>query len=101
MTNLLDLPNELLISILNYLSYENISKIRIVCKRFDEIGKELLNDGFKRSINNYFNVLDIFKKLNANNNDWKILKSSEFFTTSIDITIIGNVIILVCKLVNY
>lgn len=91
MTNISDLPNELLINILSRLTFENISEVRLVCKRFDSIGRELLNNGFRCSVNNYYNVLEKLKKITAKNSDLKILKSSEFFTTSLDITIIGNV----------
>jgi hypothetical protein len=38
-----DLPNELLECILSKLSYEEISKVRQVCRRFREVGNDVLN----------------------------------------------------------
>lgn len=43
---LLDLPTEVLDNILSYLSYDEIAKDRVVCKKFNESCGKLLNRGF-------------------------------------------------------
>ncbi|XP_012543692.1 F-box only protein 28 [Monomorium pharaonis] len=44
--NLINLPDVCLEAILSNLSYDEISKYRIVCRQFDRICKKLLNRGF-------------------------------------------------------
>ncbi|XP_014480689.1 PREDICTED: F-box only protein 28 isoform X2 [Dinoponera quadriceps] len=44
--NLIDLPDVVLETILSNLTYDEISKNRIVCKQFDRTCKKLLNRGF-------------------------------------------------------
>ncbi|EFN80769.1 F-box only protein 28 [Harpegnathos saltator] len=44
--NLINLPDVVLETILSNLTYDEISKNRIVCKQFDRICKKLLNRGF-------------------------------------------------------
>ncbi|XP_066592217.1 F-box only protein 28 [Prorops nasuta] len=46
MLQLIDLPDIVLETILSNLTYDEISKYRIVCKQFDRICKKLLNRGF-------------------------------------------------------
>lgn len=46
--NLLALPVEILEKIFSYMSYETISKIRLVCKQFNDISSPLLNSAFQR-----------------------------------------------------
>ncbi|XP_063215563.1 F-box only protein 28 isoform X2 [Bacillus rossius redtenbacheri] len=43
---LFDLPHIALDKILSYLSYDEVSKLRVVCKQFDNICKQRLNIGF-------------------------------------------------------
>lgn len=86
--NIVDLPNELLENIFQFLSFEEISRIRSVSKKFNTIGEQLLNRGFNDSVNNYYNILEKLKE-QAQNCQIPILKCSELFTTSMDITILG------------
>ena len=44
--NILSLPSEILESVLLYCSYDEISKCRLVCHQFNEVCKQLLNQGF-------------------------------------------------------
>ncbi|XP_014611745.1 PREDICTED: F-box only protein 28 [Polistes canadensis] len=46
MLNIVDLPDIVLETILSNLTYDEISKYRIICKRFDRICRKLLNRGF-------------------------------------------------------
>lgn len=46
MLNIIDLPDIVLETILSNLTYDEISRYRIVCKQFDRICKKLLNRGF-------------------------------------------------------
>jgi hypothetical protein len=89
--NILELPYELLKAIFDYLTFDEISKIRLVCKGFDVCSREKLNQGFQKSVIRYSKVLETIKVINNNTNHTNlILKNSEFFTTSLDITILGN-----------
>lgn len=44
----LDLPEIVLEKILNYISYEELAHLRIVCRRFNQINQMLLNKGFRK-----------------------------------------------------
>jgi F-box protein 28 len=44
--NLLELPIELIELIMSYISYDEIAKIRSVCRSFDSCSQRLLNRGF-------------------------------------------------------
>ncbi|KAF7403388.1 hypothetical protein HZH68_006182 [Vespula germanica] len=46
MLNIIDLPDIVLETVLSNLTYDEISRYRIVCKQFDRICKKLLNRGF-------------------------------------------------------
>ncbi|CAH1792085.1 unnamed protein product, partial [Owenia fusiformis] len=46
--NLLELPDGILENVLSYLSYDNISQCRIICKKFNAVCKQQLNHGFAR-----------------------------------------------------
>nr|XP_050849910.1 F-box only protein 28 [Vespula vulgaris] len=46
MLNVIDLPDIVLETVLSNLTYDEISRYRIVCKQFDRICKKLLNRGF-------------------------------------------------------
>ncbi|KAK2584550.1 hypothetical protein KPH14_006919 [Odynerus spinipes] len=46
MLNIIDLPDIVLETILSNLTYDEISRYRIVCKQFDRVCKKLLNRGF-------------------------------------------------------
>ncbi|XP_037810137.1 uncharacterized protein LOC119602611 isoform X1 [Lucilia sericata] len=48
--NIFDLPNVMLIEIFEYLSYDEVSKKRLVCRRFDQIAQQVLNGGFNKVI---------------------------------------------------
>ncbi|XP_073837186.1 F-box protein pallbearer isoform X3 [Musca autumnalis] len=48
--NILDLPNVVLMEIFEYLSYDEVSKKRLVCRRFDHICQQVLNGGFNKVI---------------------------------------------------
>jgi hypothetical protein len=89
--NILELPYELLKTIFDYLTFDEISKIRLVCKGFDVCAQQTLNQGFQKSVIRYSKVLETIKDINNNTNHTNlIIKNSEFFTTSSDITILGN-----------
>uniref|UniRef100_A0A0P4W460 F-box domain-containing protein n=1 Tax=Scylla olivacea TaxID=85551 RepID=A0A0P4W460_SCYOL len=45
---LLDLPNEIFEKVFSYLSYKKICEIRLTCKRFEQIGSNILNSTFQR-----------------------------------------------------
>ncbi|XP_065362379.1 uncharacterized protein pall isoform X1 [Calliphora vicina] len=57
-----DLPNVMLIEIFEYLSYDEVSKKRLVCRRFDQIAQQVLNGGFNKVIKQH-NVS--FKRIKA------------------------------------
>ncbi|XP_045614663.2 F-box only protein 28 [Procambarus clarkii] len=46
--NFLDLPEIVVEKILGYISYEELSHLRIVCRRFNQLNQLLLNKGFRR-----------------------------------------------------
>lgn len=46
--HILDLPNEIFEKIFSYLTYKNIGEIRRTCKRFEQIGSNILNAAFQR-----------------------------------------------------
>lgn len=46
--HILELPNEVFEKILSYLNYEQISKVRRVSTRFNEVGSAVLNSAFQR-----------------------------------------------------
>ncbi|KAG7163235.1 F-box only protein 28-like [Homarus americanus] len=46
--NFLDLPEIVVEKTLSYLAYEELSHLRIVCKRFNQMNQMLLNKGFRR-----------------------------------------------------
>ncbi|XP_075160913.1 F-box protein pallbearer isoform X3 [Haematobia irritans] len=48
--NILDLPSVILLEIFEYLSYDEVSKKRLVCRRFDQISQQVLNGGFNKVI---------------------------------------------------
>ncbi|XP_005175416.1 uncharacterized protein LOC101887828 isoform X1 [Musca domestica] len=48
--NILDLPSVVLMEIFEYLSYDEVSKKRLVCRRFDHICQQVLNGGFNKVI---------------------------------------------------
>lgn len=50
--HILSLPDCILEIILSYLSYDDIAKSRIVCRKFNEINKQMLNHGFYK-LQNY------------------------------------------------
>lgn len=45
---LLALPDDVLEKILSYISYDEVSRSRVVCQRFNEISKRVLNHGFHK-----------------------------------------------------
>jgi len=49
--SVLELPECVLEIIMSYLSYDDIAKYRIVCKKFDQISRNLLNHGFFTLLN--------------------------------------------------
>lgn len=49
--NLLDFPNEILHEIFKFISFEQISKMRIVCHRFNRVCSDLLNKEFNSLLN--------------------------------------------------
>jgi hypothetical protein len=57
-TTLTHLPNELLECILLKLNYNNISKFRLVCRKFREVGDDILNRQFRRLKNYVKSELD-------------------------------------------
>lgn len=46
--SIVDLPTEILESVFSYIPYETVSKLRLVCKRFDGIASSLLSSAFQR-----------------------------------------------------
>uniref|UniRef100_A0A8D8MTV3 F-box only protein 28 n=2 Tax=Culex pipiens TaxID=7175 RepID=A0A8D8MTV3_CULPI len=48
--NVLDLPVEILEEIFEYLSYDEIAKKRIICRKVDQVCQSLLNRGFLKMI---------------------------------------------------
>ncbi|KAM7355311.1 F-box protein pallbearer isoform 1-T1 [Cochliomyia hominivorax] len=60
--HIFDLPNVMLIEIFEYLSYDEVSKKRLVCRRFDQIAQQVLNGGFNKVIKQH-NIS--FKRIKA------------------------------------
>ena len=60
--NICDLPIELLELIMTYISYDEIAKIRSVCRLFDTCSQRLLNRGFVK-VEKYHSLC--FKKVKA------------------------------------
>ncbi|XP_054161574.1 F-box only protein 28-like [Oppia nitens] len=50
--SLVDLPNEIITKIFNLISFTDIAKNRVVCRRFNEIGSQVLNREFQK-LRNY------------------------------------------------
>ncbi|KAI9588298.1 uncharacterized protein LOC119631555 [Glossina fuscipes] len=48
--HLFDMPKEIFMDILEHLSYEEISKARLVCRRFDQQCQQVLNRGFNKAM---------------------------------------------------
>uniref|UniRef100_A0A1I8PRH2 F-box domain-containing protein n=1 Tax=Stomoxys calcitrans TaxID=35570 RepID=A0A1I8PRH2_STOCA len=48
--NILELPPIILLEIFEYLSYDEVSKKRLVCRRFDQVAQQVLNCGFNKVI---------------------------------------------------
>lgn len=46
--HIFDLPNEIFEKIFSFLTYKKIGEIRLTCKRFEQIGSNLLNTTFQR-----------------------------------------------------
>nr|XP_039254904.1 F-box only protein 28-like [Styela clava] len=42
------IPDEIIRHILHYLPYDEVSKSRMICRRFNTLGGQVLNDGFRR-----------------------------------------------------
>lgn len=59
--NLLDLPDCMLEQILEYLSFDEIAKQRIVCQKFNTIGQGLLNFGFHKMVKRHGNLIKMIK----------------------------------------
>ncbi|CAO1323882.1 unnamed protein product [Diamesa hyperborea] len=50
---LLNLPNVVIEEIFRYLDFDEVAKLRIVCRRFNKINQEILNHGFYKLTNNH------------------------------------------------
>ncbi|KAG5668156.1 hypothetical protein PVAND_016108 [Polypedilum vanderplanki] len=48
---LLDLPDVIIEEIMSFLSYDEVAKTRIVCRKFNEINQQILNHGFYKLLN--------------------------------------------------
>uniref|UniRef100_A0A1A9WTA4 F-box domain-containing protein n=1 Tax=Glossina brevipalpis TaxID=37001 RepID=A0A1A9WTA4_9MUSC len=48
--HLFDMPKEIFMEILDRLNYEEISKTRLVCRRFDQQCQQVLNRGFNKAV---------------------------------------------------
>ena len=59
--NILDLPVNIVEQVLEYLSYDEIAKKRVVCKKIDKICQGLLNRGFTKMIKRHNTNLKAIK----------------------------------------
>ena len=46
--NICDLPEETIMHILAYVTYDDLAKSRSVCRLFDKLARHMLNDGFRK-----------------------------------------------------
>ncbi|CAO1363088.1 unnamed protein product [Diamesa serratosioi] len=49
----LDLPDVAIQEIFSFLAFDEVAKLRIICKRFNRINQEILNHGFYKLTNNH------------------------------------------------
>ncbi|XP_036338290.1 uncharacterized protein LOC118748094 [Rhagoletis pomonella] len=60
--NLLELPDCMLLDIFEFLTYEEVSKNRLVCRRINQICQQVLNGGFSRAVRQH---TTIFKRIKS------------------------------------
>jgi len=59
--NFLDLPDECVEKILGYVSYKQVSQLRLVCKRMDNVCGKILNSTFRKLLKQMFLRLQTLK----------------------------------------
>ncbi|XP_055376818.1 F-box only protein 28 [Condylostylus longicornis] len=61
--NILDLPDGMLEQVIEFLSYDDIARNRLICKTFDRVGKIVLNRGFSKMVRRHSVSLKRIKSL--------------------------------------
>ncbi|XP_014098760.3 uncharacterized protein pall [Bactrocera oleae] len=61
--NFLELPDCMLMEIFEYLTYEEVSKNRLVCRRANQICQQVLNGGFSRAVRQHSTIFKRIKSM--------------------------------------
>ncbi|XP_011195915.2 uncharacterized protein LOC105220997 [Zeugodacus cucurbitae] len=61
--NLLELPECMLMEIFEFLTYEEVSKNRLVCRRVNQICQQVLNGGFSRAVRQHSTIFKRIKSM--------------------------------------
>ncbi|XP_053953237.1 uncharacterized protein LOC128860037 [Anastrepha ludens] len=61
--NLLELPECMLMEIFEFITYEEVSKNRLVCRRINQICQQVLNGGFSRAVRQHGTIFKRIKSM--------------------------------------